>query len=167
MTLYHPNCWHCIIPTADTVSSQLMTLDHSNCWHCIILTADTVSQLMTLYHPNCWCAGKWYFGFQATLFRWPLFLQKILSQYLLMIRSVNILKNWYSNKAGNGGRWRRCIKPPSHRDSSTRDVNDHKCSSIIKLRYRTDSISKRNRSKVWSSDRKKNIDVYRGYFFVY
>ena len=48
----------------------------------------------------------------------------------------------------------------------SRNVNDHKCSSIIKLRYRTDSISKRNENvqNSLSSDRKKNRNIYRGYF---
>ena len=53
--MHHPNFWHCIILTDDTVSSQLLTLYHPNCWHCIIPTDDTgSSQLLTLNHPNCW-----------------------------------------------------------------------------------------------------------------
>ena len=45
-----------------------------------------------------------------------------------------------------------------------RDVNDHKCPSILKLRYQTDSISKQNEN-VWncpSSDRMENRNVYWG-----
>ena len=48
--------------------------------------------------------------------------------------------------------------------SLLRDVNDHKCSSKIKLRYRTDLISKRKHSKL--SDRKKNRNIYREYFHL-
>ena len=48
----------------------------------------------------------------------------------------------------------------------TRDVNDHKCTSIVKRRYRTDWISKRNENVqiCLGSDRKKNRNVYRGHF---
>ena len=50
------------------------------------------------------------------------------------------------------------------KSDTSRDVNDHKCPSIIRLRYRTDSLSKRNENvQNWqSSDRKNNKNVHKG-----
>ena len=50
------------------------------------------------------------------------------------------------------------------KNDTSRDVNDHKCPSIIRLRYRTDSLSKRNENvQNWqSSDRKNNKNVHKG-----
>ena len=48
-----------------------------------------------------------------------------------------------------------------------KNVNIHKCSSIIKLWYRTDSISKRNKNIhncLLSPDQKKNININREHF---
>ena len=50
------------------------------------------------------------------------------------------------------------------KSDTSRDVNDHRCPSIIRLRYRTDSLSKRNENvQNWqSSDRKNNKNVHKG-----
>ena len=72
-----------------------------------------------------------------------------------------LISTWRDTRP-TGENWTK-VKWEPNVEMLIRDVNDHKCSSIIKLRYLTDSIPKRNENvqNSLSSDRKKNRNVYR------